>query len=129
MQTIVFYSHNFSYNLKHANPDPQHCGNQDTEMQCSESVTFWYGSGSADLYLSLRIRIRFLSSVTLRMQKIVFSPIVFLITYPQAHYLQSLIDCFTDKFCVKFYFVSIISVCLYKKREGSGSVHLTDGSG
>jgi hypothetical protein len=34
----------------------------------------------------------------------------FLILYPQAHYLQSLIYCFKDKVVLKFYFASIISV-------------------
>jgi hypothetical protein len=55
----------------------------------------------------------------------------FLITYPQAHYLQSLIYCFKDEFCVKIYFASSIAVrsTPYEKGEGSGSVPLTNESG
>ncbi len=50
-----------------------------------------------------RIRIWLLSSVTLRMPKKFFF-IFFLITYQQAHYLQSLTYCFKEKFCVKIKF-------------------------
>jgi hypothetical protein len=39
-----------------------------------------------------------------------FSSYFLLTTYPQAHYLQSLIYFFKDKFVSKFYFASIISV-------------------
>jgi hypothetical protein len=48
----------------------------------------------------VRIRIGLLSSVTLRCKNIIF----FLITYLQAHYLQSLICCSKDKFYVKILF-------------------------
>jgi hypothetical protein len=57
---------------------------------------------------------------------IFFFSYFFLITYPQAHYLQS------EKFNFLLYFASIISVrsALYEKREGSGarSKPLTNGS-
>ncbi len=60
----------------------------------------------------MRIRIRLISSVTLRMQKIFFSSYFFLITNLQAHYLHPLKH-------------------LYEKREGSDSESgpLTNGSG
>jgi hypothetical protein len=61
--------------------------------------------GIRDMLVQIRIRTSngsgsdsFLS--TLRMKK-KLSRIFFLITYPQAHYLQSLIYCSKDKFCVK----------------------------
>ncbi len=50
-----------------------------------------------------RIRIRLLSSVTLRMPKKIFH-YFFLIIFQQTHYLQSLIYCFKDKFWVKILF-------------------------
>ncbi len=37
-------------------------------------------------------------------KKLLFFSNFFLITYPEAHYLQSLIYCFKDKFCVKILF-------------------------
>jgi hypothetical protein len=64
-------------------------------------------------YILVRIRIRLFFSVTLRMQKNVFS-IFFYYNLPAAtlpsvfnlllHYRQSLIYCFKDKFCVKILF-------------------------
>jgi hypothetical protein len=55
-------------------------------------------------------------------RKMIFFPYM---TYPKAHYLQSLIYCFKDVF--EFYFASIISVRLTTLWEGSGSVPLTNG--
>jgi hypothetical protein len=54
------------------------------------------------------MRIRLLPSVTLRMQKNIFFSFFFLITYPQAHLLQSLIYCFKDKFCVNILFLQAL---------------------
>ncbi len=57
------------------------------------SLTFWCGSGcricTSDQWIRIQLRIRLLSSVTLRMQKNYFFPYFFLITYPQAHQLHS----------------------------------------
>jgi hypothetical protein len=55
-----------------------------------------------------------------------FRSYIFLITYPQAHHLQSYKINFLLKFLFNFYFASIISLFqsaehLYEKREGSGS--------
>ncbi len=69
--------------------------------------------------------------MALRIQKICFW-YFFLITYPQTHYLQSLIYCFNDKFCVKI--LPILQALfqsaqhLYEKRERSRSVPLSNGS-
>ncbi len=71
--------------------------------QCWGSVTYWFGSGKPYLWLTdtVRIQVRIqlrtqlriwlLFSETLRMQKKIFffSSYFFLITHPQAHYLQS----------------------------------------
>jgi hypothetical protein len=66
------------------------------------------------------------------MQKIIIS-YFFLITYPQAHYVQFFKIYFLQKCLLKTYFASIISVrsTPYEKREGSGSgsVPLTNGFG
>jgi hypothetical protein len=47
-----------------------------TEYQCWGSVTFWCGSGSRirtfDYWIRIQLRIRFLSSVIVRMQKNIF---------------------------------------------------------
>jgi hypothetical protein len=62
--------------------------------------------------------------------------IFFLMTFPQAHHLQSKKIYFLLKFCVKFYFAGIFfqsAQHIYEKREGSGagsgSAPLTNGSG
>jgi hypothetical protein len=91
---------------------------------CWESVTFWYGSGS--VYPSYWIRL--LSSVTLRMQKMSY---FFLITYPQAHYLQFKSSALKINLVLKFYLQALFQSAqhLYEKREGSGSVLQTNGSG
>jgi hypothetical protein len=111
---------------------------------CCSVVDQWHFDADPDpriltSHLSIRIRfrlririqllIRLLSSLILRMQKknlIIF--IFFLITYPQAHHVQS-------NLVLKCFSAGIISVRshIYEKREGSGagsgSVPLTNGSG
>ncbi len=77
--------------------------------QCWESVTFWCRSRSADPYLWLTHPdldptpdpTPFFSDL-IRMEKNHFFIITYRYRYPQAHYLQSLIYCFKDKFCVNF---------------------------
>jgi hypothetical protein len=64
------------------------------------------------------------------LKNIIFS-IFLLITYPQAHYFRSLIDCFKDKFSVIIMQASFkFAQHLFEEREGSGagSVPLANGS-
>ncbi len=56
--------------------------------QCWGSVTFWWGSESADPHLWLMDQTLFFSDFK-DVNKIYFLPYFFLITYPQAHYFQS----------------------------------------
>jgi hypothetical protein len=55
----------------------------------------------------------------------------FFTTYPQAHYLQSqnLFFCEYWNFILQALFQSVLHVHLCEKREGSGSIPLTNGSG
>ncbi len=61
---------------------------------------------------------------------IYFFHIFFLLTYPQAHYLRSLIYCFKDKFCVKILFCkhyfSLLNTFLRKGKDPDPFLWLTD---
>ncbi len=92
--------------------------------KCLRSVKFWCGSGSAPLTNGSG------SDSFLQYTKKIFL-IFFLITYPQAHYLQDEKVNFFPKFCVKILFLKALfqsAQHLYDKKEGSGSVHMTHGS-
>ncbi len=71
------------------------------------SVRFWCGCGSADPYLWLMDPAPdptpFFSDLE-DAKKIIFFLIFFLITYPQAHYLESYKLVFCQNFCVKILF-------------------------
>jgi hypothetical protein len=109
--------------------------------QCWGSVTFCCGSGSFG-FVPLTNRsgsgppppdpTPFFSSVNLRMQKRFFSSYFFLITYPQAQYLQSY-TIFAKLLCLNFILQALFKSAqhLYEKKEGSGSgfIPMTNGSG
>ncbi len=68
------------------------------------------------------------------MQKKLFFSYFFLKTYPQAHYLQSLICCFKDKFCVKILcpklYFSTLNTFVRKGKDPDPCLWvLTNGSG